>query len=60
MSKLNHAVTAISLALSLVKFTHSAQGAAAPDKLIGVHSARVMSQSFPWVAQEAGLFRSTI
>ena len=30
---------------------------AAPDKLIGVHSARVMSQSFPWVAQEAGLFK---
>ncbi len=31
--------------------------AGAPDKLIGVHSARVMSQSFPWVAQEAGLFK---
>ena len=31
--------------------------AAAPDKLVGVHSARVMSQSFPWVAQEAGLFK---
>jgi NitT/TauT family transport system substrate-binding protein len=30
---------------------------AAPDKLVGVHSARVMSQSFPWVAQEAGLFK---
>ena len=35
----------------------TAQGASAPDKLIGVHSARVMSQSFPWVAQEAGLFK---
>jgi ABC-type nitrate/sulfonate/bicarbonate transport system substrate-binding protein len=38
----------------------SAQGAATPDrpdKLIGIHSARVMSQSFPWVAQEAGLFK---
>src|SRR5262245_36070037 len=32
-------------------------GAAAPDKLVGIHSARVMSQSFPWVAQEAGLFK---
>lgn len=31
--------------------------AAPPDKLVGIHSARVMSQSFPWVAQEAGLFR---
>src|SRR5712692_5366847 len=27
------------------------------DKLLGVHSARVMSQSMPWIAQEAGLFR---
>jgi NitT/TauT family transport system substrate-binding protein len=57
MTKANHAATAISLALTIVIFTHSAQGAAAPDKLIGVHSARVMSQSFPWVAQEAGLFK---
>ncbi len=32
-------------------------GAVAPDKLIGVHSARVMSQSLPWMAQEAGLFK---
>src|SRR5215203_114880 len=31
--------------------------AAAPDKLVGIHSSRVMSQSFPWVAQEAGLFK---
>ena len=57
MSKFNYAATAISLTLSIVLFTHMAQGAAAPDKLIGVHSARVMSQSFPWVAQEAGLFK---
>jgi NitT/TauT family transport system substrate-binding protein len=37
----------------------AAQGfsATAPEKLVGVHSARVMSQSFPWVAQEAGLFK---
>ena len=34
-----------------------AEGAAAPEKLIGVHSARVMSQSLPWVAEEAGLFK---
>src|SRR5574342_1352602 len=27
------------------------------EKLIGVHSARVMSQSLPWMAQEAGLFK---
>src|SRR5687768_4997665 len=29
----------------------------APDKLVGIHSARVMSQSLPWMAQEAGLFK---
>ena len=27
------------------------------DKLVGIHSARVMSQSMPWMAQEAGLFK---
>jgi ABC-type nitrate/sulfonate/bicarbonate transport system substrate-binding protein len=27
------------------------------DRLLGVHSARVMSQSTPWIAEEAGLFR---
>src|SRR5262245_10611706 len=29
----------------------------AAEKLLGVHSARVMSQSMPWIAEEAGLFR---
>ncbi|HEY3304335.1 MAG TPA: ABC transporter substrate-binding protein [Candidatus Binatia bacterium] len=29
----------------------------AAEKLIGIHSARVMSQSMPWIAQEAGLFK---
>lgn len=28
----------------------------AAEKLIGIYSARVMSQSMPWIAQEAGLF----
>jgi ABC-type nitrate/sulfonate/bicarbonate transport system substrate-binding protein len=27
------------------------------DKLLGVHSARVMSQSMPWIAEEAGIFK---
>jgi len=40
----------------MLSASHAA-GAAAPERLIGVHSARVMSQSFPWVAQEAGLFK---
>ena len=29
----------------------------AVDKLVGIHSARVLSQSMPWVAREAGLFK---
>ena len=28
----------------------------AAEKLVGLHSAQVMSQSMPWIAQEAGLF----
>ncbi|MBM4264576.1 MAG: ABC transporter substrate-binding protein [Deltaproteobacteria bacterium] len=29
----------------------------AADRLIGLHSAQVLSQSMPWIAQEAGLFK---
>ncbi|MGE5852661.1 MAG: ABC transporter substrate-binding protein, partial [Deltaproteobacteria bacterium] len=29
----------------------------AADGLVGIHSARVMSQSMPWMAQEAGLLK---
>lgn len=29
----------------------------AADKMIGIHSARVMSQSYPWIAEEAGIFK---
>jgi len=32
------------------------QGLAA-DKLVGFHSARTISQSMPWIAEEAGLFK---
>ena len=35
----------------------NAHGAAAPDKLLGVHSARTISTSYPWIAQESGLFK---
>ena len=31
--------------------------ALAADRLVGVHSAQVLSQSMPWIAQEAGLFK---
>ncbi len=33
----------------------SAAGAA--ERLVGIHSARVLSQSMPWIAEEAGLFK---
>src|SRR5687768_4645089 len=39
-----------------VAFFVSQSGHAA-DKLLGIHSARTMSQSMPWIAQEAGLFK---
>ena len=45
------------LAFLIVLIGVKAQGASAPDKLIGIHSSRVMSQSLPWMAQEAGLFK---
>jgi NitT/TauT family transport system substrate-binding protein len=32
-------------------------GGMAADKLVGIHSARTMSQSMPWIADEAGLFK---
>lgn len=31
--------------------------AVAADKLIGIHSARTMSQSMPWIADDVGLFK---
>ena len=45
------------LALLIGLAVTRAQGAAPPEKLVGIHSARVMSQSMPWMAQEAGLFK---
>ncbi len=38
----------------LLVFLSNQAGAA--DRLIGAHSAQVLSQSMPWIAQEAGLF----
>jgi ABC-type nitrate/sulfonate/bicarbonate transport system substrate-binding protein len=35
----------------------SAEKVSAADRLTGLHSAQVMSQSMPWIAQEAGLFK---
>ena len=33
-------------------------GVSAADRLTGLHSAQVMSQSMPWIAQEAGLLKN--
>jgi NitT/TauT family transport system substrate-binding protein len=43
------------LSFCLVVFTFDRVSAA--DRLVGLHSAQVMSQSMPWIAQEAGLFK---
>ncbi len=45
---------ALSIILALVLAPHTTSAA---DRLVGIHSARVMSQSIPWIAQEAGLFK---
>jgi len=43
--------------LAVFYWIESASAATAPDRLIGLHSAQVLSQSMPWIAQEAGIFR---
>lgn len=47
-------IAAVLLSLALWVIPHMASAA---DRLVGVHSARVMSQSMPWIAEQAGLFR---
>ena len=47
------AVAALSFCLVVFSF----DGVSAADRLTGLHSAQVMSQSMPWIAQEAGLFK---
>lgn len=43
--------------LTAVFWIEPANAASAPDRLIGLHSAQVLSQSMPWIAREAGLFK---
>jgi len=47
-------IAAFLYSLALCVIPHAAFAA---DRLVGVHSARVMSQSMPWIAEQAGLFR---
>ncbi len=46
-------VSTLALVLAVAVFPYDARAA---DKLVGIYAARVMSQSLPWIAQEAGLF----
>jgi ABC-type nitrate/sulfonate/bicarbonate transport system substrate-binding protein len=46
-----------SAALFICSVVSNVGPASAADRLIGLHSAQVMSQSMPWIAQEAGLFK---
>jgi NitT/TauT family transport system substrate-binding protein len=57
MRIIERAILAAVLVVAVGTLGGIGHGAAAPDKLVGVHSARVMSQSLPWMAQEAGLFK---
>ena len=43
--------------VSLVLLLATSYSASAVDRLVGLHSAQVMSQSMPWIAREAGLFK---
>ena len=43
--------------LAAINILVSGQRSLAADKLVGLHSAQVLSQSMPWIAQEAGLFK---
>jgi ABC-type nitrate/sulfonate/bicarbonate transport system substrate-binding protein len=53
-ARLRHQFSVLSLVIGLFVISQSISAA---DKLIGIHSARVLSQSMPWVATEAGLFK---
>ena len=51
-------IFAVALLVELV--VAKGHGATTPDKLYGVHSARNIFTSYPWIAHEAGLFRKYI
>src|ERR1700752_202958 len=57
MFKFKRITTGLVFALAISLAPATARAAAAPDKMVGIHSARVMSQSMPWMAEEAGLFK---
>ena len=56
-AQLYHQFSVLSLVTGIIGLLSLPQSLSAADKLIGIHSARVLSQSMPWVATEAGLFK---
>ncbi len=46
-----------SFTLSLLSPGPPLHTVSAAEKLVGIHSARVLSQAMPWIAQEAGIFK---
>ena len=52
-----HQISLFGLVAALVVAIGIPTHLSAADKLIGIHSARVLSQSLPWIAAEAGLFK---
>src|SRR5262245_21251961 len=52
-----HAGSAMASTSAIFLLLAISQSISGADKLIGIHSARVLSQSMPWVATEAGLFK---
>lgn len=57
MRSVFHLLLSRKLAVALVLGLLLVGSAGAADRLIGLHSAQVMSQSMPWIATEAGLFK---
>ncbi|HEX9443723.1 MAG TPA: ABC transporter substrate-binding protein [Candidatus Binatia bacterium] len=53
----NHPGAGLLAALGIFALALAADAAEKPEKLVGLYSAQVMSQSMPWIAQEAGLFQ---
>jgi ABC-type nitrate/sulfonate/bicarbonate transport system substrate-binding protein len=51
--KIGRAIAALAVAVAWL----SGVRVDAADRLIGIHSARVLSQAMPWIAAEAGLFK---
>jgi ABC-type nitrate/sulfonate/bicarbonate transport system substrate-binding protein len=58
LSKFCQSIRSVTTAVVVIVWlAGTSEQAAAVDKLTGLHSAQVLSQSMPWIAQEAGLFK---